>query len=82
MLDRPHPRTLAGLRQKRSRARRKRGLLLLPVEIDEHALVEALNKSTRISGDEGLDRHRLAKEVAAIVDDFIERWSGGETGRC
>jgi hypothetical protein len=49
MLDRQQPRTLAGLRQKRSRARRKRGLLLLPVEIDEHALVEALIRSLRIT---------------------------------
>jgi hypothetical protein len=73
MLDRS-PKTLAAARTRRSRARRKRGLLLLPVEIDEHALVDALTKSTRISGDEGLDRKRLAKEAAAIVDDFIARW--------
>ena len=71
MLDRPQQRTLAGLRQKRSRARRKRGRVLLGVEIDEHQLVEALTKSTRISGDEGLDRRRLAQEVAAIVADFV-----------
>jgi hypothetical protein len=43
----------------------------LGVEIDEHQLVEALTKSTRISGDEGLDRRRLAQEVAAIVADFV-----------
>jgi hypothetical protein len=71
MLDRPHPRTLAGLRQKRSRARRKRGRILLGVEVDEHQLVEALIRSLRITEAEGLDRRRLAEEIAAILDDFI-----------
>ena len=71
MLDRPHPRTLAGLRQKRSRARRKRGRILLGVEVAEHQLVEALIRSLRITEAEGLDRRRLAEEIAGLVDDFI-----------
>jgi hypothetical protein len=74
LLDRS-PKVLAErARQRRSRARRKRGLLLIGIEVCELALIEALIRSGRVDADALLDRKRVIAEAAAILADFIARW--------
>jgi hypothetical protein len=75
MLDRvTDRRRAAGARQRRSRARRRAGLVLLKVEADEHRLAEALIACGRVTAAEGLQRSRIEQEVSELVQDWITRW--------
>jgi hypothetical protein len=70
------PLSPAGLRQKRSRARRRNGRVLVKVEVDEFRLIDALQAAGRLRGDEGLQRAAVEREAAALVADFVRRWTG------
>jgi hypothetical protein len=66
--------TAARNRQRRSRRRRKAGLVLLQVEIDEFTLIDALVASGRLDVGDGLARARVQKAVAKLLDDWAQRW--------
>ena len=61
-------------RQRRSRARRRHGITLLRVPVDEFRLVEALQRAGRLTGEDGLQRARIEQEVERLVADWTERW--------
>jgi hypothetical protein len=64
----------AAARQRRSRARRKLGRLLIGVEVDESALVEALLQAERLGEADASSRSCLRAAIERLVADFIERW--------
>src|SRR5262245_769595 len=75
MLTRPSPTTI---RQRRSRARRKVGRILLRIEVDEYDLVATLQRTNRLSIEDGLHRARVEQATA-----FAERalWNVGRSLR-
>jgi hypothetical protein len=79
MLDRaPSP---AANRARRWRWRRRNGLVPRRIDVDEHALAEALIASGRLTESEALRPELLERELAALVADFISRWRNGVTRR-
>ena len=63
-------------RRQRYKKRQAAGRICLSVVVDEDALAAALPRSGRLTPEQALDRRKLAKAVADIVADFIERWGG------
>jgi hypothetical protein len=74
MLERPDRRAANRERQRRSRKRRRAGIALLRVPVDEFSLIEALQKAGRLAGDDGLQRAHVEREVGRLVEDFVARW--------
>ena len=73
----PAPRQ-AAVRQRRSRARRKLGRLLLQIEILECETIGALVQAGRISEADAASRARLLA-VEKLIADFVERWQARQT---
>lgn len=61
-------------RQRACRARRRAGLTLLTIEIDENALAAALIASDRLSEAAALEPGRVEQAVAELLHDWSERW--------
>lgn len=77
MLDRaPSP---AAARARRHRWRRRNGLSPRIVDVNEHALAEALILSSRLSETEALRPELVERELSALIADFIARWRNGVT---
>ena len=72
MLDRPP--FAAAVRARRSRWRRRNGLVPRTIDVDEHALAEALILSGRLTEQEALRPELIERELSALVADFISRW--------
>jgi hypothetical protein len=78
MLERPpFP---AAARARRARWRRRHGLVPRRINVDEHALAEALILSGRLTEQQALRPELIERELAALVADFIGRWRHGVTG--
>lgn len=71
----------AATRARRWRWRRRNGLVPRRIDVDEHALAEALIASGRLTESEALRPDLVERELAALVADFISRWRNGVTGR-
>jgi hypothetical protein len=67
-------RSPAALRQHRCRARRRRGVAVLRIEVDEFRLVDALLASNRISENESRRRSLVEKATGRLLEDVISRW--------
>jgi hypothetical protein len=74
VLDPLPAQVLARQRQRRSRARRKAGVALLRIEVDELHLIEALIACGRLATADGLQRSRVEQEVSKLVEDWVARW--------
>jgi hypothetical protein len=79
MLDRSA--SSAAVRARRSRWRRRNGLVPRTIDVDEHALAEALIASGRLTEQEALQPVLIERELSALVADFISRWRHSVTGR-
>jgi hypothetical protein len=76
MLERPPSRREAArTRQQRSRARRRQGLKLVRITQDEFRLIEALQRSGRLTPADGLQWPRVEQAVEQVLQDWVERWS-------
>jgi len=64
----------AAIRARRTRWRRRNGLAPHRIDIDEHALAEALILSGRLTEAEALRPELVGRELSALVADFILRW--------
>ena len=58
-------------RQRLHRARQRDGVIVLPVQIDEVALVEALRHSGAISPADADDREKLAEAAGRIIEEAV-----------
>lgn len=61
----------AAARKRRHRARERRGVVVLPVEVDEAAFVDALVADGLLGPDEVPDRHQLAGQASLALIDWI-----------
>ena len=65
----------AAQRQRRSRARRRAGRVVLKIEVAEFDLVEALQAAGRLSDGEGLkQRFAWSGRSGGVVAEFIGHW--------
>jgi hypothetical protein len=64
----------SALRQRKCRARRKQGTVVLHVEVHEFRLVDALITAGRLSESESQRRAMVEKAAAALLEDFAQRW--------
>jgi hypothetical protein len=64
----------SALRQRRCRARRRRGVAVLHVEANEFELVDALLAAGRLTEAEALRRPLVEKAAARLLEDFTARW--------
>lgn len=62
-------------RNKRYRARRATGIVMLTLPAREYELVEALLTTERLTVVDALDRRRVAHAAAQVLDDFVRRWA-------
>jgi hypothetical protein len=72
MLHRPP--SPAAIRARRSRWRRRNGVVPVPDRRRRHALAEALILSGRLTEAEALRPEVVRRELSALVADFIARW--------
>src|SRR5258708_24863213 len=59
-------------RQRRYRQRRRLGAVIIPVAIDEYAVVDALIEAGILDEDESADRSRVAVALERIVGDWAK----------
>jgi hypothetical protein len=64
----------SALRQRKCRARRRQGTVVLHVEAHEFRLVDALITAGRLTEDESQRRGLVEKAAAALLEDFAQRW--------
>jgi hypothetical protein len=81
MLDRLPSRSPAAIRARRSRWRRRNGLVPRTIDIDENAFAEALILSGRLTEAETLQPELIERELSALAADFISRWRHAVTRR-
>ena len=67
-------RRAAAERQKRARTREALGLVVLPIELHEAQIADALIEARLLTEDETADRGRVAEAVAEVV----AKWAGGK----
>jgi hypothetical protein len=61
-------------RKARHRARVKRGVVVLKVEVCETDLIEAMLRAARISPQAALDRGTVEAEAASILKGWVASW--------
>lgn len=66
-------------RQKRYRRRCQRGLVVLRPQVELYSFVETLIHSGRITPEAALDRDKLDKAAAELINDWVARWPAKET---
>ena len=64
----------SAIRQKRARARRKAGLVCFRLELDEHAVAEALIRAGRLSEAETASHGAVKRELELVIGDWVARW--------
>jgi hypothetical protein len=62
------------MRQHRCRARRRRGLAVLRIEVNEFDLIDSLIAANRLSEDESRRRPLVEKATGKLLEDVISRW--------
>jgi hypothetical protein len=67
-------RSPAALKKARYRARQRDGVIVLQIEIGEHALAEAMIESERLSERDALDRAKLVGAVELVLSEWCARW--------
>ena len=67
-------RTQAAARARRTRWRRRHGLVSCAVDVNEHDLAEALILSGRLTESEALQPAKVQCELHGLIRDYIARW--------
>jgi hypothetical protein len=63
------------LRQRRIRQRKRAGLYVLQVEVNEHRFVEALLRSNALGEDASRRRALVEREAGRVLDAWARRWT-------
>jgi len=66
--------TPAALKKRRYRRRLRDGLIVLPIEVIETKLAEALIASERLSEDDTASRDALKRAAETFVREWCNRW--------
>ena len=72
MLERSPSRLAA--RARKARARRRRGLAIFYIEVNEARVVEALIEAGRLTEAEALERPSVERELGWVLDQWARRW--------
>ena len=62
-------------RQRRIRQRKRRGLVVLQIEVHEHRLLDALLQTRRLNEEASRRRSLVEREVGHLLDDWARRWA-------
>jgi hypothetical protein len=63
------------LRQRRIRQRKRAGLCVLQVEVNEHRFTEALLRSNALGEEASRRRSLVEREAGQVLDDWARRWT-------
>ena len=69
----PEATSKAAQRTRRSRQRRRRGVISVRLDVHERA-IEALIESGRLSETKSRDRQLVERELAVVLADWAKRW--------
>jgi hypothetical protein len=61
-------------RQRRFRERDRCGLIVLPIEVNHHRLIEAILKNGSLTEAETLSRDNVARVAAGMLEEVIRLW--------
>jgi hypothetical protein len=61
---------------RRTRARQRRGLISVRLDVDEHRIAAALVAHGKLTEDEALRPGLVARELERLIDDYATRWLG------
>ena len=61
-------------RTRRSRQRKRRGVISVRLDVPEVETIEALIASERLTEQQALDRHLVERELAIVLADWAKRW--------
>lgn len=64
----------AALRMRRTRARQRRGVISVRLDVDEHRVAAALVREGRLSEEEALRPALVARELEALISNYCTRW--------
>jgi hypothetical protein len=67
-------RTPAAIKKRKYRRRLRDGLIVLPIEVSETELAEALIASERLSEDDTASRDALTRATETVVREWCDRW--------
>lgn len=67
-------RTQAAARARRSRWRHRNGLVACSLDVNEHAVAEALIVAGRLTETEAAQPEKVRRELCVLIDDFVARW--------
>jgi hypothetical protein len=73
-MDKRAPPASAAARQRRARHRRRHGEVVLSVVVEEHALIEALLRSGRLTDDQALRRSLVEAALGRLIAQWAYRW--------
>jgi hypothetical protein len=60
--------------QRKSRSRRTRGVVVLHIQVREHAVAEALIAAGRLTEDGAVRRGLVEREISRLVAEWASRW--------
>jgi hypothetical protein len=66
--------TSVAARQRKTRARRRNGLVPMHIDVHEHDTAEAMIRSGRLSEAQALRPVAVARELEKLVAEWSERW--------
>jgi|tagenome__1003787_1003787.scaffolds.fasta_scaffold19271144_2 hypothetical protein len=61
-------------RQRRFRERDRCGVIVLPIEVSHHRLVEAAIRNGSLTETEALSRDNVARVAAQMLEEVIQLW--------
>jgi hypothetical protein len=64
---------------RRTRARQRRGLISVRLDVDEHRVAAALIAHGKLTEEQALRPGLVARELEALVRDYCTRWIGPES---
>ena len=67
-------RTSAAIRKRRQRSRWRDGTIMLPIEVHEHDLSEALIMAGALTPEQTLDRTELKRAAEMVLREWVGRW--------
>lgn len=76
LVSRMLARTPSAAKKRRWRARQRNGVVVLPIEVNEHDVAAAMIESGRLDERQALDRAELKRAAEILVREWAQRWRG------
>jgi hypothetical protein len=69
----------AALRMRRTRARQRRGLISVRLDVDEYRIAAALVAHGKLTEEQALRPGLVGRELEQLIRDYCVRWLGPES---